>query len=43
VLVHAKDEQAGRFTMAYAKFIECPADSPSLFLPIRRWSRRLDD
>jgi GNAT superfamily N-acetyltransferase len=34
VLVHAKDEQAKRFYMACAEFIEYPADSRTLFLPI---------
>lgn len=34
VLVHAKDDQAKRFYMACAEFIEYPADSHTLFLPI---------
>lgn len=34
VLVHAKDEQAKRFHLACAEFIEYPADSRILFLPI---------
>lgn len=34
VLVHAKDEAAKRFYMKYAEFIEYPADSRNLFLPI---------
>lgn len=34
VLVQAKDEQAKRFYMACAEFIEYPADSRTLFLPI---------
>jgi GNAT superfamily N-acetyltransferase len=34
VLVHANDEQAKRFYMACAEFIEYPADSRTLFLPI---------
>lgn len=34
VLVHAKDEQAKAFYMACAEFIEYPADSRALFLPI---------
>ena len=34
VLVHAKDDQAKRFYMACAEFIEYPADSRTLFLPI---------
>jgi GNAT superfamily N-acetyltransferase len=34
VLVHAKDERAKRFYMACAEFIEYPADSRTLFLPI---------
>jgi GNAT superfamily N-acetyltransferase len=34
VLVHAKDEAAKRFYMRYAEFIEYPADSRTLFLPI---------
>jgi GNAT superfamily N-acetyltransferase len=34
VLVHAKDEAAKRFYMKYAEFIEYPADSRTLFLPI---------
>ncbi|MGH6840181.1 MAG: GNAT family N-acetyltransferase [Methylocella sp.] len=33
-LVHAKDDQAKRFYMACAEFIEYPADSRTLFLPI---------
>jgi GNAT superfamily N-acetyltransferase len=34
VMVHAKDDQAKRFYMARAEFIEYPADSRTLFLPI---------
>ena len=34
VLVHAKDDAAKRFYMARAEFIEYPADSRTLFLPI---------
>src|SRR3546814_7927878 len=34
VLVHAKGDQAMRFYMACAEFIEYPADSCILFLPI---------
>ena len=34
VLVHAKDEAAKHFYMRCAEFIEYPADSPTLFLPI---------
>lgn len=34
VLVHAKDDQAKRFYMACAEFIEYPEDSRTLFLPI---------
>ncbi|HEY1241919.1 MAG TPA: GNAT family N-acetyltransferase [Bryobacteraceae bacterium] len=34
VLVHAKDEAAKRFYMSCAEFIEYPADSRTLFLPI---------
>ncbi len=34
VLVHAKDDRAKRFYMACAEFIEYPADSHTLFLPI---------
>lgn len=34
VLVQAKDEKAKRFYMACAEFIEYPADSRTLFLPI---------
>jgi GNAT superfamily N-acetyltransferase len=34
VLVHAKDETAKRFYMRCAEFIEYPADSRTLFLPI---------
>ncbi len=34
VLVHAKDEQAKAFYLACAEFIEHPADSRTLFLPI---------
>jgi GNAT superfamily N-acetyltransferase len=34
VLVHAKDQAAKRFYLAAAEFIEYPADSRILFLPI---------
>lgn len=34
VLVHAKDDAARRFYMRCAEFIEYPADSRTLFLPI---------
>jgi hypothetical protein len=34
VIVHAKDDAAKRFHMKYAEFIEYPADSRILFLPI---------
>ena len=34
VLVQAKDDRARRFHMACAEFIEYPADSRTLFLPI---------
>jgi GNAT superfamily N-acetyltransferase len=34
VLVHAKDDRARRFYLACAEFIEYPADSRILFLPI---------
>jgi GNAT superfamily N-acetyltransferase len=34
VLVHAKDDRAKRFYMACAEFIEYPAESRTLFLPI---------
>lgn len=34
VLVQAKDEKARRFYLARAEFIEYPADSRTLFLPI---------
>jgi GNAT superfamily N-acetyltransferase len=34
VLVHAKDDRAKRFYMKCAEFIEYPADSRTLFLPI---------
>jgi GNAT superfamily N-acetyltransferase len=34
VLIHAKDEEAKRFYMVCAEFIEYPADSRTLFLPI---------
>lgn len=34
VLVQAKDDSAKRFYMACAEFIEYPADSRTLFLPI---------
>ncbi len=34
VLVHAKDDQAKRFYLASAEFIEYPVDSRTLFLPI---------
>jgi hypothetical protein len=34
VLVHAKDDRARAFYLACAEFIEHPADSRILFLPI---------
>ena len=34
VLVHAKDDAAKRFDLKCAEFIEYPADSRTLFLPI---------
>ena len=34
VLVHAKDDAAKRFYMRCAEFIEYPADSRTLFIPI---------
>lgn len=34
VLVHAKDEKAKRFYLRCAEFLEYPADSRTLFLPI---------
>ena len=34
VLVHAKDEAAKRFYLKCAEFLEYPADSRTLFLPI---------
>ncbi|BBF93675.1 GNAT family N-acetyltransferase [Blastochloris tepida] len=34
VLIHAKDERAKRFYLACAEFLEYPADSRILFLPI---------
>lgn len=34
VLVHAKDDQAKRFYMRCAEFLEYPVDSRTLFLPI---------
>ena len=34
VLVHAKDDAAKRFYLACAEFIDYPADSRILFLPI---------
>ena len=34
VLVHAKDDAAKRFYLSCAEFIEYPADSRTLFLPI---------
>lgn len=34
VLVHAKDDRARRFYLTCAEFIEYPADSRTLFLPI---------
>ena len=34
VLVQAKDEAAKRFYMSCAEFIEYPADSRTLFLPM---------
>ena len=34
VLVHAKDDNARRFYMRCAEFIEYPADSRTMFLPI---------
>lgn len=36
VLVHAKDESARRFYLRHAPFIEYPADSRTLFLPIEQ-------
>lgn len=43
VLVHAKDEPAKRFYLACAEFIEYPADSRTLFLPIETLIAMLDD
>lgn len=34
VLVHAKDEGAKQFYLSRAEFVEYPADSRTLFLPI---------
>jgi len=34
VLVQAKDENAGRFYIACAEFIEFPEESRTLFLPV---------
>lgn len=34
VLVHARSDTARRFYLKYAEFIEYPADSRTLFLPI---------
>ena len=34
VIVHAKDDRAKRFYLAQAEFIEYPADSRVLFLPM---------
>lgn len=34
VLVHAKDDRARAFYLKYAEFIEYPADSKSLYLPM---------
>lgn len=34
VLVHAKDDNGRRFYMRCAEFIEYPADSRTMFLPI---------
>jgi hypothetical protein len=34
VLVHAKDDDAKRFYIKCAEFIEFPTDSKTLFLPI---------
>lgn len=34
VLVHAKDDAAKRFYLARAEFVEYPADSRTLFLPV---------
>src|SRR5271154_3065799 len=34
VLVHAKDDAAKRFYVKYGEFIEYPADSRTLFLPL---------
>jgi hypothetical protein len=42
VLVHAKDDPAKRFYMACAEFIEYPADSHTLFLPIETIIAALD-
>ncbi|KAF2990853.1 GNAT family N-acetyltransferase [Methylocystis sp. MJC1] len=41
VLVHAKDEAAKRFYLRCAEFIEYPADSGILFLPIETVIRSL--
>ncbi len=42
VLVHAKDDRAKRFYMARAEFIEYPADSRILFLPIETVIRAVE-
>jgi hypothetical protein len=34
VLIHAKDDAAKRFCLQCAEFIEYPADSRTLFLPM---------
>ncbi len=43
VLVHAKDDAAKRFYLRYAEFIEYPADSRTLFLPIETVMAAFDD
>ncbi len=43
VLVHAKDDAAKRFYLRCAEFIEYPADSRTLFLPIETVMAAFDD
>lgn len=43
VLVHAKDDAAKRFYMSCAEFVEYPADSRTLFLPIETVRAAMND
>lgn len=42
VLVHAKDDAAKRFYLRFAEFIEFPAESRTLFLPVETVVAALD-